>query len=138
MKIAIDKDSILDDVKMTVSVIVRDEVDGQGNSLYPIVMPTSRDDKMLTLLYNDGMNSLLSAVNTLNPTLDGGEIELTKADIEDASVGLLQSLARSFLKDGITGAWLKLKGSAMYQPFIDSSIALLSDFKRKAYLRKTP
>lgn len=138
MKIAIDKDSILDDVKMTVSVIVRDEVDGQGNSLYPIVMPTSRDDGMLALLYEDGIKSILSALKGLYPVMSENAIELNAPDFTEEQEKSVCDMADSCVKDGIVGAWLKLKGSSMYQPFIDSSLASLNSLKGLLFNRKAP
>lgn len=138
MTIDIDKQAILTAVKMAISVIARDEYDTSGNSLYAVIAPTSRDGGMLSQIVGDGIINLISSVKRLNPCISDDGIVLDVRDWSDTKIDSMKSIAHNYLKDNTIGAWLKLKGSEMFQLFIDSASMLLGDFKTMAFTREMP
>lgn len=125
-------------MKMAVSVIARDEVNAAGNPMYQRLAITERDMKMLDDLFTSALTSLVTELRTVKilPETDGLNLELPDFDEYQTPYAVL--LAESYLKDSITGSWLKRKGSAMYEPFLNSSEGSLVNLKSVLFTRKAP
>lgn len=133
MEISVSKTAIINAVKMTVSVIARDEVDAAGNPMYPIMAITSQHEGVVNNLLDAGVGMLCAQVASIvdrTDTADGYTLDL-KSDATGADKDV-----EKFLIDYVVSRWLQMKGSAMADTFIGAANAALLNVRKVLFQRR--
>lgn len=138
MKIAINKDSILDGAQMAISVIARDEVDSAGNSLYPILSVTNRDRELLSSVFDGAYAEFASQFSGYVGNQESDGLVLNLPDFYESMTSFVSNMAKGYFSDYLTGYWLRMKGSTMYEPFLANSVAMMESIKKSLFTRKAP
>ena len=139
MDIIIDKDKVIRDVAMSVSVIARDLVDANGNSLYDKVVIQERDHDFLFTFWNKALSELSMSLCDFVINRDGDLLSLYLNDRTNTSLSKdVLVLCEGFIKNRIAYEWMKVKYPACAENFLNLSEESIRLIKEKLYYRNMP
>lgn len=139
MDIIIDKDKVIRDVTMSVSIIARDLVDANGNSLYDKVVIQERDHDFLFAFWDKALSELSMSLCDFVISREGDILSLYLNDRTNTSLSKdVSALCEDFTRNRIAYEWMKIKYSAYAENFLNLSEESIRLIKEKLYYRNVP
>lgn len=139
MDIIIDKDKVIKDVSMSVSIIARDLVDSNGGSLYDKVAIQQRDRDFLLIFFDKALSELSLALCDFVISREGDVLSLYLND--RTNTGLSQdvsNLCEDYLRNRVAYEWMKTKAADYSSSFLSQSEDSVRLIKEKLYYKNVP
>lgn len=139
MDIIIDKNKVIRDVAMSVSVIARDLVDTNGNSLYDKVAIQSRDQDFLLIFWDKALGEL--SLSLCDFVIGRDEDVLSLYLNDRTNIGLAKDvlkLCEDYIRNRIAYEWMKIKASDHSDNFLTLSEESVRLIKEKLYYKNVP
>lgn len=139
MDIIIDKEKVIKDVSMSVSIIARDLVDSNGASLYDKVAVQQRDRDFLLIFWEKALSELSLSLCDFVISRDGDILSLYLSD--RTNVGLstdVLSLCEDYIRNRIVYEWMKIKAADHSGNFLNLSDESVRLIKEKLYYKNFP
>lgn len=137
-EINISIDEAFETARMNVSVVARDEVDGNGNPLYQVIAITERDKDVLGEFWNLAKSNFISHLRTMKFSTTTEGFDFTLPNIDAGKLQNASMIAQTYFSDFLTGSWLRLKGSSMADTFMSSATVSLDNLKKLLFNREAP
>lgn len=138
MDIIIDKQDIYRKVSMNVSVVARDLIGTNGNSIYDKVRIQDRDNELLDSYYTRIEGELTLILRDFIVRISEGKLCLYLDDNVNPYLSKgLESLISEYITNRIVSEWLKLKSVENSPNFQSAADNLLNTIQEKLYYRNT-
>lgn len=139
MDIIIDKERVIKDVAMSVSIIARDLVDANGNSLYDKVAIQDRDHNFLFTFWKKALSELSMSLCDFIIGRDGDIISLYLNDRTNTSLSQdVLNLCEDYIRNRIAFEWMKIKALSHAENFLNLSEESIRLVKEKLYYKNIP
>lgn len=139
MEIVIDKNKVVKDVAMNVSIIARDLVDSNGSSLYDKVAIQNRDHDFLLIFWDKALGELSLSLCDFVVGREGDVLSLYLND--RTNIGLSQDvlkLCEDYVRNRMTYEWMKIKAAEHSDNFLNLSEESVRLIKEKLYYKNVP
>lgn len=139
MDIAIDKQKVIEDVLMNVSIVARNLVDSNRNSLYDKVRIQERDNDLVRTYVDASHCIILKELNSFIETNDGDNITLANnRRLNNAAISDLPVVIHNYMVNYAAAEWMKIKAVEFAPVFIGRSEEHLKTIFEKLRFKTEP
>ena len=139
MDIIIDKDKVIKEVDMSVSVMARDLVDANGGSLYDKVAIQIRDHDFLFIFWDKALSELSLSLCDFVIGREGDLLSLYLNDRTNMALAQdINKLCEDYVRNRIAYEWMKIKASEHSENFLNLSEESMRLIKEKLYYKNVP
>ena len=138
MRITLEREKIYESVSMRVSVIGRDIVDANGNSVYDRIRIQERDYPMLDSYRDTAVSEVILALRDFVISKSSGEIDLYLDDrINPSLIDDANTLILEYIVNRICCEWMKIKWEASAENFQNRADLALTTLSGLFYYRNS-
>lgn len=139
MDITVNKQSVMNDVSMSVSIVARSIVDTNGNSLYDKVRIQERDNGLIVSYVNAAYGNVLKELADFIEGHKSGTISLaTNRRLNESAISDLPDMVHNYMVNYTAAEWMKIKAVEYATVFSGRSDELLNVIFKKLRFKAEP
>lgn len=139
MDIIIDKEKVIKDVGMCVSIIARDLVDSNGESIYDKVAVQQRDRDFLLIFYEKALSWLSLALCDFLISREGDKLSLYLNDRTNTALSQdVSNLCEDYIRNRVAYEWMNIKAADYSGNFLSQSEESVRLIQEKLYYKNVP